>query len=215
MDDRGRGNSLDKCLIWEKESPTSKAFFCIWYDCRHRERKEVFIRGISGTGSGHLMSDLTGADKRISSRAYLLPSTHRDDACSQLLAMTSYTLLVPRRSPLGVPARLRIGINRVGLGLSMWCTNNYSHTTLSWCMTPQSWVLCLSLYLCFVPPVINSEVLFAKPASCSVPDVFNGLSGPQTALKYRGPIDLQWLIDSSAEGWLYPRKERMVTSLHI
>lgn len=60
----GRGNSLDKCLLWEKESPSSKSFFFIWYDSCHRERKEVFIRAISGRGFGHLMSDLTGAENQ-------------------------------------------------------------------------------------------------------------------------------------------------------
>lgn len=58
--------------------------------------------------------------------------------------------------------------------LSVWCTYNYSHNSgLTHDATVLS-ALCLPLYLSFVPAVINCG------ASCSIPDVLNSLSGPQT-----------------------------------
>ena len=170
MDDRaGRGISLDKCSHWEIECPNWKSFFFIWNDSHHRERKEV----LSVVSLAEYLvtrclislelrgSVVTPVCSLVSIRLMPAASPHYDLTCS----------VVPRNRP-----------RRVGLGCPCGALNNYSPTTSHWCVQLRSWVLCLSLCLCFVPLVINCEVLLCKPASCSVPDVFNSLSGPQTAL---------------------------------
>lgn len=89
-----------------------QSFFFIWYD---GERKEVFIRGISGGGFGHQTSDITGPGKKISSHACSLLSIREADACRKPGAMTSPAAQCRGGSPLGVSVRLKLGWSRVGL----------------------------------------------------------------------------------------------------
>lgn len=172
MDDRtGRGISLDKCSYWEKESPNSKSFFFIWNDSHHRERKEV-------------LSVVSLAEYLVT---WCLISLEPRGSVVTPVCCSASVRLMPAASPyydLTYSVVPRNRPRRVGLGCPCGALNNYSPTTLHWCVQPRSWVLCLSVCLCFVPLVINCKVLLCKPASCSIPDVFNSFSGPQTALPF-------------------------------
>lgn len=110
--------------------------------------------------------------------------------------------LVPRKSPMGVPVRLRMGVKRVGSGCqcgaltithTQHCADVWSHSRESFPLL----LFCPSCRKLWGPPVQN---LHPAPVQMCLTA---SLGHRQHCLswRYRGLVDLQWLIDSSVEGW--------------
>lgn len=128
------------------------------------------------------MSDPTGTEK-IGGHACLLLSTHWADACSQP-SIWPHILVNAREIAIGCSSTEN-GSKEGGVGLSVWCTYNQSHTTLHWCMKPQSWVCCHKLW---GPPVqrLHPAALFQMCLTASLGHRQHCLSW-----RYRGLVDLQ------------------------
>lgn len=154
---RRRKQSGEMSALGKGQSKFS-SFFFIWYDSCHRERKEVFIHDIFGKRFGHLMSDLTGTEKKISSHACLLLSTHWPNAWSQPSQWPHTLVSAKEIAPWVFQHRLRMANKEGGVKLcpiihAQCCTDVWSHSDE--CSV-------FPLYLYFVPPVINCEVLLYK-----------------------------------------------------
>lgn len=129
-----------------EKKPNSVIF--LWYVSCQWEKKAVFIRGISGSGYGHFMSDFYWRG-RISSHAFLLLSFQRAHVCSNPIAMTSHYAWCQGSRPWVLQhenENKKVGFARP--------YGAFTHNTDVW-GSRATHVLCFPLYLCFVLPVIN------------------------------------------------------------